>query len=84
MKNYKIKPSFVSTKGAKCRSNKTGIDFMIFILIFVELFCYISLLECHFKFAHFLAMKCIYIVHIVPLYMYFHCRNLNCHTPDIA
>ena len=36
MKNYKMKTAFISAKGVKVRSNKTGIDFMIFILIFVE------------------------------------------------
>ena len=33
---YNIKTSFVSPDGPKARSNKTGIRFMIFILIFVE------------------------------------------------
>ena len=36
MKNYKIKTSFVSLEGPKARANKTGINFRIFILIFVE------------------------------------------------
>ena len=35
MKNYRIKTSFVSPEGPKTRANKTGINFMIFILIFV-------------------------------------------------
>ncbi len=36
MKKFKIKTSFVSRKGTKARADKTGINFMIFILIFVE------------------------------------------------
>ncbi len=36
MKNFKIKTSFVSREGPKARADKTGINFMIFILIFVE------------------------------------------------
>ena len=36
MKNYKIKTSFVSPEGSKARVYKTGINFRIFILIFVE------------------------------------------------
>ena len=35
MKNYKIKTSFVSPKGPIFRANKTGINFEIFILIFL-------------------------------------------------
>ncbi len=36
MKNYKIKMSFVRPEGPKDRTNKTGFNFIIFILIFVE------------------------------------------------
>ena len=36
MKNYKIKTNFVSSEGPKARANKTGINFMILIFIFVE------------------------------------------------
>ena len=36
MKNYKNKPSFVSPEGSKATANKTGINFMFFILIFVK------------------------------------------------
>ena len=36
MKNYKIRTSFVSRKEPKALGNKTGINFMIFTLIFVE------------------------------------------------
>ncbi len=36
MKNFKIKTSFVSREGPKARADKTGINFMIFVLIFVE------------------------------------------------
>jgi len=36
MKNYKIKISFVSSKGPKARANKTSINFIIFISIFVK------------------------------------------------
>ena len=36
MKNYKIKPSFVRPEGPKARANKTSINIMIFILIFVK------------------------------------------------
>ena len=36
MKNFKIKTSFVSTEGPKAQDNKTGINLMIFILIFVD------------------------------------------------
>ena len=35
MKKIKIKTSFFSPEGPKARAKKTGIDFMIFILIFV-------------------------------------------------
>ena len=35
MKNHKIKTVFDSTEGPKVHANKTGIDFMIFILIFL-------------------------------------------------
>ena len=35
MKNYKLKTSFVSTESLKARANKTGINFMNFISIFV-------------------------------------------------
>ena len=35
-KNYKIKTSFVSSKGLKAWASKTGIKFRIFFLIFVE------------------------------------------------
>ena len=38
MNNYKIKTSFVDIEEPKDRANKTGNDFMIFILIFVESF----------------------------------------------
>ena len=34
--NYKINNSSVSPEGPKARANKIGIDFMIFISIFVE------------------------------------------------
>ncbi len=36
MKNYTIETNFVSHEGTKARAEKTGINFMIFILIFVE------------------------------------------------
>ncbi len=36
MKNYMIKPSFVSYDGLTAWDNKTGISLVIFILIFVE------------------------------------------------
>ena len=36
MKNYKIETSFVSPDGPKALAYKTGINFMIFILMFVE------------------------------------------------
>ncbi len=36
MKNYKIKTIFVSPEGPEARANKTGINFMIFISIFVD------------------------------------------------
>ena len=36
MKNYKIKPSFVSPKGPKARFNKTGNNITNFILKLVE------------------------------------------------
>ena len=35
MKKYKFKTSFVNTEGPKSRANKTGINFIIFILILV-------------------------------------------------
>ena len=35
-KKIKTKSSFVSQEGTKAQSNKNSIDFMIFILIFVE------------------------------------------------
>ena len=38
MKNYKDKTSFVTPKMPKAQASKTGINFMIFILIFVENF----------------------------------------------
>ena len=36
MKNHNIKTSFVSHEGPNARANKTGINFMNFILTFVE------------------------------------------------
>ena len=36
MKNHKINTNFVSLEGPKARANKSGINFMILILIFVE------------------------------------------------
>ena len=36
MKNYKIKNSFVGPEGPKVRTSKTGINFMIHILISIE------------------------------------------------
>ena len=36
IKNLKIKTSFVNPKGPKVQANQTAINFMIFILIFVE------------------------------------------------
>ena len=36
MKNYMIKTSFIRPEGKKAIGNKTIINFMIFILIFVE------------------------------------------------
>ena len=36
MKNYKINSIFVGPEGPKGRSSKTGIDFIIFILLFVD------------------------------------------------
>ena len=36
MKSYKIRTSFVSRKEPKALGNKTGINFMMFTLIFVE------------------------------------------------
>ena len=36
MKDNKIKTSFVSSEGLKARTDKTGINSMIFILIFVK------------------------------------------------
>ena len=39
MKNYKIKPVFLAPM-AQAHPNKTGFNFMIFILIFVENFLY--------------------------------------------
>ena len=36
MKNHKINPCFVSIEGPKNRAYKTGIDIMLFILLFVE------------------------------------------------
>ena len=36
MKNQKIKTSFLSPEGTKARSNKTGNNIMIFILLVVE------------------------------------------------
>ncbi len=36
MKNFKIKTSFLSLEGLKAQAKKTGINFMIFILIFAE------------------------------------------------
>ena len=36
MENYKIETSSISPEGPKYRTNKTGPNFMIFILIFVE------------------------------------------------
>ena len=36
MKNFKIKTSFESPDGPKARANKTNINNMIFILLFVE------------------------------------------------
>ena len=36
MKNQKIKTSVVKPEGPKAKVSKTGIDFMIFILIFVK------------------------------------------------
>ena len=38
-KNYKIKTSFIIPERPKTKANKTGINFMIFILIFVEIVC---------------------------------------------
>ncbi len=39
MKNLRLIPVFSSPKGPKARAKKTGINFMIFILIFVEIVC---------------------------------------------
>ena len=36
MKNYEIKTSFVSPERTKDQTNKSGIKFMIFVLIFEE------------------------------------------------
>ena len=36
MKNYQTKTNFVIPQGLTARANKTGINFMIFIVIFVE------------------------------------------------
>ena len=36
MKNYKFKTSFVIPEGSKTLLNKTGVNFIIFILIFME------------------------------------------------
>ena len=36
MKNFKIKTSFVRPEGPKAWANKTGFNFMIFNLLFVE------------------------------------------------
>ena len=37
MKNYKIKTSLVSPDGLIARANKYGIDFIIYILLFIEI-----------------------------------------------
>ena len=39
IKDYKIKTSFINPDLHKARANNTGINFMIFMLIFVENFC---------------------------------------------
>ena len=39
MKNYKIKAIFLRHERLKDQANKTGINFMMFILIFVESVC---------------------------------------------
>ena len=36
MKNYKIKTSIINPEGPKAQDNKTGINIMIFILIFLK------------------------------------------------
>ena len=36
MKNYQTKTNFVIPQGLTARANKTGINLMIFIVIFVE------------------------------------------------
>ncbi len=36
MKKYKIQTSFACQEGPEARTNKTGIDFIIFILLLVE------------------------------------------------
>ena len=35
--NHKMKTNFVRPEGPKAQDNKTGFDYMIFILIFVEI-----------------------------------------------